>query len=179
MMLNNRYLLPTIAASILAALTSYTVIIQNATLDPVDSKYNIQLIQKVSRTVYLNKVLADLASAQAILESNLRGRPSNLAIQDNNLFGIKCTKDDMKCTARVTREVINGKTVIVNASFTHNDSLYQSFEQHKKLLSRPRYSKVLMCMTFECAAVEIVNAEYATDKSYTKKLIEIYKLYLQ
>lgn len=155
-----------------------------STLNAVDSKANIQLVQKLASEVYPgNKVLADLTTAQAILESNLGGKPSQLALKYNNLFGIK-GKGTLGSVVLTTWEVIKGKKQVVQARFASNKSVEDSLEQRKKLFQNgtkdkpTRYFKVLSAQTFEDAAKAVYEAGYATDKNYTNKLILVYNKYL-
>lgn len=138
---------------------------------------NIELVKIVSRATFSNQVLADLAVAQAILESNLYGKPSSLARQYNNLFGIKGegTNGSADCG---TKEHVNGKVVKTSAKFAVNRTLGDSFVQYKKVLDLPRYKAVREAKTFEEAAIAVKRAGYATDVNYTKKLIDIYKVYI-
>lgn len=141
--------------------------------------HNIQLVKSISRQIYSNRAIADLMAAQAILESNLGGRPSSLAINHNNLFGIKCDRTASSCTSISAKEYTRSGSVFSRASFSHNSSLIQSFDQHYKLLNRPRYSKVLLCTTFICAATAVKRAGYATDPNYVNKLIAVKNRYLK
>lgn len=153
----------------------------------IDNSLNIKLIQKLATEAYQgNKVLADLTTAQAILESNLLGKvPSKLAFKYNNLFGIKGRGTNGSVTLETT-EYIKGKgNIRVPQSFAWNATIEDSIEQRKKLFQKgtrdkpTRYFKVLAAPTFEEAAIEVHKAGYATDPEYPKKLIEIYNKYLK
>ncbi len=146
-----------------------------------DNPKNIALIQKLAEQMYGgNKVLADLTTAQAILESGLRGRvPSGLAYKYNNLFGIK-GRGTKGSVSLPTNEYVRGKMVKVMQLFAWNNTVEDSLEQRKKLFENgtrdkpDRYHKVLASKTFAEAAKEVYLAHYATDPSYTKLLIEVY-----
>lgn len=150
-----------------------------------DPKTNIDSIVKAAYSVNPNNsVLADLSACQAILESNLTGKPSQLASKYNNLFGIKGTGTgkiiDGKFKNRVnlpTSEYYPSRgTIKVDQFFAVNASLEDSFEQHKSLFERlSRYSKVLQATTIEDATVLVHKAGYATDPKYPAKLMQIYK----
>lgn len=144
-----------------------------------DSKTNIQVVKSAAQSIFpLNKTLRDLAVAQAILESNLYGKPSKLARQHNNLFGIKGkgTKGSVNMS---TKEFISGSMTTLKDGFAANGSVEESFEQYKNLIDKPRYAKVKAASSFEDAAKEIRSAGYATDPNYTKMLINIYNKYLK
>lgn len=151
-----------------------------------DNRLNIDLIKRLATKVYEgNKVLADLTTAQAILESNLLGnRPSQLAMKYNNLFGIKGsgTKGSVKL---MTTEFRNGKEYKEPHSFAWNNSVEDSIAQRKSLFEKGtrdnpiRYSRVLKAKTFEEAAEAVKAGGYATSPSYVKDLIAIYNKYLK
>lgn len=138
----------------------------------------IQNAQAGARNVYKdNPVMADIATAQAILESNLANKPSGLALK-NNYFGIK-GKGTAGSANMPTWEVINGKKINVKAPFAVNATPADSFTQHYNLMQKPRYKAVREAKTFEEAADAIYNAGYATDPQYPKKLKQIYLKYLK
>lgn len=151
-----------------------------------DNRLNIQIIHKLAQQVYPNnKVLADLTTAQAILESNLQGlKPSQLAFKYNNLFGIK-GRGTKGSVSLPTKEEVKGKMITVNQSFAWNNSIEDSLQQRKHLFENgtsdnpTRYFKVLAAQTFEEAAEAVYKAGYATDSSYTTQLITIYHKYLK
>lgn len=137
------------------------------------NQFAIENIVKAAQAAYPdNPNMAKLAAAQAIHESNLLNKPSKLA-RSNNLFGIKGS-GTAGSVNMPTWEVINGKKVNVNANFAANNSLEDSFIQHKNLMNRPRYKNVINSQSFEDAANAIYKAGYATDPSYTKKLVNTY-----
>lgn len=135
---------------------------------------SIESVYKLARQVYADyPVLADLATSQAILESRLLGTPSKLAVECNNLFGIKDT-DKRGYKAYWTTECAKGVCRKVVQNFECYDSPIGSFEHHKWLMNRPRYRHVLNAKDFDTAAKEIYIAGYATDPLYPKKLLSIY-----
>jgi flagellum-specific peptidoglycan hydrolase FlgJ len=119
--------------------------------------------------------VAYLTIVQAILESGLLWRVSNLA-KRNNLFGIKgegtAGTVDLKTT-----EVINGRAYKFKQKFAANTSLADSFIQHKKLLESSIYKDVLVSENFYEATEAVQAAGYATDPNYSKKLRVIYERY--
>lgn len=155
------------------------------TLSMTDSKKNIEVVKALCNSVYQDKpILAKLAAAQAILESNLSGKPSKLAVEGNNLFGIKREGTDGWINFNTKEQDKKGKESTINAGFGKNLTLGDSVHQHRQLMlngtkDKPdRYEAVLKATTFEEAAKAIKDCGYATDVSYTKKLIQIYKEYL-
>lgn len=143
-----------------------------------DSNYNIKTVIAESRSLFkYNKVIADLAASQAILESNLYGRPSKLAYYDNNLFGIK-GEGTAGSTWYQTRECFK-KCINVDAKFAKNSTLKDSFKQYADVIERNRYYNLWNAKTFEEAARLIKKDGYATDPTYSKQLIQVYNKYVK
>lgn len=124
-----------------------------------------------------NPALAQLTASQAILESRLTGKPSGLASNHNNLFGVK-GKGTAGSVSMPTKEFVNGKWIKINAPFAKNSSIQDSFQQHGKLLEKDRYKNVRNAATFEDASDQIYKAGYATDPTYTRQLREINNKYV-
>lgn len=132
------------------------------------------------RTHPNNRVLAELAIAQAILESRLAGgNPSGLARDHNNLFGVK-GQGDAGSVRLPTREVIGGVSVMRDEPFARYSSLEESFAAHARLMERPRYASagVTSARTFEEAAQAVARAGYATDPNYASALLRIHRQYV-
>jgi flagellum-specific peptidoglycan hydrolase FlgJ len=151
-------------------------------------KQNIQMVKEQAYQVfaaYPNKqVLANLCTAQAILESGLDGKPSGLAKNYNNLFGIKGRGTAGTINLNTT-EYVKGHKEHPDQCFARNKSVKDSIDQYKHLLENgtkdnsKRYAKVLQAKTFGEAAELIREAGYATDPSYTKSLINRYNTWLK
>ena len=116
-----------------------------------------------------------LVTAQAILESNLLNNPSKLAIDDNNLFGIKCSIKVENCSTYKTTEYVKGKKLSVNARFAHFNSIEDGVKFRLQMFEMPRYQNVKFCISFEDCAVRVQKSGYATDPNYSKELIRVYK----
>lgn len=139
-----------------------------------NNPFSIDSVYKSANTVYSdNPILGQVATAQAILESNLLKKPSGLA-QNNNLFGIK-GKGTAGSVNMPTHEYVNGKNIKVNAGFAKNATLEDSFTQHRDLMNKPRYEAVRNAKTFDEAVDALQKAGYATDPNYAKMLKDIYK----
>lgn len=121
-------------------------------------------------------VLASLTIAQAILES--AWGESELAVNANNLFGIKASADweGAKYT-RETREYINNEATTITADFKAYNTLQESISDHSALLQKERYTKVLQATDYKVACQEVYNAGYATDPNYPTKLIDLIEQY--
>jgi flagellar protein FlgJ len=111
--------------------------------------------------------------AQAVHESNY-GR-SGLATKSNNLFGIKAGNTWAgKFDLWPTWEVIDGKSIQVQAKFRKYDSWEDSVKDWYRLISGPRYAKVITAGRAHRASdffTELQKAGYATDPAYSAKLI--------
>lgn len=127
-------------------------------------------------------VPASVTIAQAILESEW-GK-SLLSKQAKNYFGIKShgIAGSAGTVTMPTWEVIGGRNVTVNAVFRAYRTVADSLTDHGKFfLENPRYAKALK---FKNDAKEFARqihaAGYATDPSYSDKLIRLmdkYQLY--
>lgn len=119
-------------------------------------------------------IMAQLCFAQAVHESNLLNKPSQLATAYMNLFGIKGigTNGTIKLP---TWEHINGEDVKIYAPFAFNASYRDSVEQHRKLMEKDRYKAVWKAKNLEEAANAVYRAGYATDPKYPTKVINNYK----
>lgn len=140
---------------------------------------NLQLIKNAAQQTFPTQPLyQDLAMTQAILESNLGGTPSELAVQHNNLFGIK-GGGNKGIVSMMTHEYIKGKQKVVMQNFAENDSIEASFDQYKHVLDLDRYNKLKDATTFEDIARAVWLAGYATDPKYPQELINIYNRYIK
>ncbi len=138
-----------------------------------------QVVDAAKRTYPDQPHMAKLAAAQALLESGIassRG-PSGLARDHNNLFGIKGRGTAGTVNMR-TREVYGGQSVSIRDGFAKNATVEDSFQQHKNLMNKSRYRRVLGSQSFEQAAHEVKQAGYATDPNYSRSLISVYNQHL-
>lgn len=138
-----------------------------------DNPFSLDNVVAGARSAYGDSPMAKLAAAQAVLESRLLGKPSGLAREHFNLFGIK-GKGTAGSASMMTTEHVGSSNVRLPQNFAKNKSIADSFVQHKNLMSKPRYKAVGQAMSFEDAAAAVKQAGYATDRNYTKQLIDIY-----
>lgn len=153
-------------------------------LSQYDREANLRLVIEAANNSFPDyPVLADLSACQAILESGLISKPSKLALDANNLFGIKGKGTDGS-VVMPTKEFMEGKWISVNAEFAKNKTLEDSFAQHRRLFERgtkskpDRYLKLFMCLSLVDAAVQVYKSGYATDPNYPTKLYTIYTQYI-
>ena len=145
-----------------------------------DFRQDLATIKEAAAVVYPdNKIMMQLCIAQAILESGIRNGGSVLSNKYNNLFGIKGKGIKTgRSISLPTKEQVGNKMVTVKQDFAWNDSVEESFLQHKKILSLPRYASVWKSKDFNDAATRVREAGYATLRTYDKLLIDVYNQYL-
>lgn len=136
-------------------------------------------------------ILPSLTLAQACLESNWgNSAPGNM------LFGIKWTDGcgynyQVLKTREYYSEIMYKKLVAsgawyeliskvgdkyyvkIKAKFRKYDSYTESIDDHSKLLTKPRYAKVLTAQNYKEVCDAVYKAGYATDINYPSKLINI------
>ncbi|MER2520898.1 MAG: glucosaminidase domain-containing protein [Bdellovibrionales bacterium] len=134
-------------------------------------KQRIFQLMNIAKETYPNSpVMQRISIAQAINESGWDVN-SGLARQ-NNLFGIK-GKGTAGSVNMGTFEEVHGKNVHIKAGFAANETVEDSFAQHRHLMRRDRYARVRTAGDFNSAAHGLVSAGYATDSSYAEKLMKI------
>ncbi|WP_270216861.1 glycoside hydrolase family 73 protein [Pediococcus pentosaceus] len=120
-----------------------------------------------------NKLYASVAMAQAVLESGYG--TSSLAQEAHNLFGIKADSTWKGATyTKSTKEVINGRTVTINASFRKYASIKDSIADYaKKLESRAQYANAFAPKSANyVASIKAIKASgYATSTTYVGSII--------
>ncbi|MED4570300.1 glycoside hydrolase family 73 protein [Brevibacillus agri] len=125
------------------------------------------------------RIPASLTIAQAILESNW-GK-SGLAVNANNLFGIKGT-GTAGSVSMPTTEYVGGKPITTNANFRKYNNWAESIADHSALIlngtrDKPtRYHGVLGA-DYKTACQKIKEGGYATDPAYSQKLINLIETY--
>ncbi|GIV29669.1 MAG: hypothetical protein KatS3mg028_0735 [Bacteroidia bacterium] len=135
----------------------------------------LQYIQNYSHLavieMYRYKIPASITMAQAIIESSAGS--SELAVQANNHFGIKCHAD------------WEGMNYIQDDDestecFRKYFSAEESFRDHSLfIVSRPRYNELFQLPIYDYKAwcYGLKNCGYATQKEYPEKLIQIIEKY--
>lgn len=115
-------------------------------------------------------VPASIILAQALLESG--AGLSQLAVESNNHFGIKCFAKNCK------KGHCDNYTDDTHKDFFRNfGSTAESFHAHTQFLQAKRYTKVRNARNYKEAAYALKAAGYATDPQYPQKLIGIIKAY--
>ena len=120
-------------------------------------------------------VPAAVTIAQAIDESGWG--QSQLATQDNNLFGIKGT-GPAGSVMRATEEFQNGQAVTVTAPFRVYGNVAQSITDHSLLLATgSSYKQAMADRRSPDAFANDLTGVYATDPNYGASLISIMRQY--
>lgn len=131
------------------------------------------------------QVLPSLTAAQAVLESGW-GSSTLSKPPYNNCFGIKASNDWTGRTVTMpTREIVNGRSIRVNAAFRAYDSIADSVEDHGAFFTstawrKNNYRNVVGEKDYKQACYAVKAAGYATDPAYATSLIRIieqHKLY--
>lgn len=129
------------------------------------------------------QILPSLTIAQAILESDW-GR-SGLAVQGNNLFGVKGNYKGNSVTMK-TKEYINGKWITIDAAFAKYPDQATSVEEHGAFFGstdwrKENYKHVFGETDYKKAVRAILTPKagsgYATDPTYDTKIINIIEQY--
>lgn len=150
---------------------------------PQDKQQMLMMLKSQAAQAYPdNPMMQQVAITQAIHESGLMGKPSQLASQYNNLFGIKASKAFPGSAGAVnmnTQEVYGGKPQMVNDGFARNASVADSFMQHRNLITgAKRYAPVVSAQNPTEAFQALQQAGYATDPRYANKLSNVYSRYV-
>lgn len=125
-------------------------------------------------------VPASVSIAQAILESGWG--QSGLTRSGNAYFGIKCTAQrsphQAGCTSMPTREVINGRSIMIVDGFRTYATGADSFRDHGHFLRvNSRYAPAFQTKSADDFARAIARAGYATDPNYANALIRLMNQY--
>lgn len=141
---------------------------------------NSEFIEKIGtlarEDMKKSKILASLTIAQAILESNW-GRSTLAQAPNYNLFGIKGDYNGAYCTFN-TQEFLNGKWCTVSANFRKYPSWSESLADHSALFNTwDRYANLRGNYNYRDVCNKVREDGYATDPSYSSKLINIIEQY--
>ena len=160
-----------------------TLQFQETRKDPTEIAHQqfIQNLVPSSQKAYqLYQVLPSISLAQAILESDWG--ESGLSQNYYNLYGVKAGAAEPSVQLE-TSEYIDGKWITIMAPFRVYNSWAESVEAHAKLLTygvdwNPKlYEPVLKAKNYKEAAHALQKAGYATDPTYTQKIIHVIETY--
>lgn len=109
---------------------------------------------------------ASITMAQAIIESG--AGKSKVALEANNHFGVKAGKEDIKAGNYVLAQDDEPRP----SKFKKYDSIEDSYEAHSKLLTGKRYANSFESTDYRSWAQHLQKKGYASNKSYSKLLID-------
>ncbi|MDR2407643.1 MAG: glucosaminidase domain-containing protein [Bacteroidales bacterium] len=134
-------------------------------LNYIDTYHSVAI-----KKMHEHKIPASITLAQGILES--AAGKSELAINANNHFGIKCHKS---WTGKTYHKDDDAKS----ECFRKYKSPLESFEDHSLFLKADRYAKLftLKITDYKGWAHELKKAGYATHPEYPQRLIRIIEEY--
>ena len=135
---------------------------------------NFPIIYNLAKEVGIK--FPEVVAAQFGLESAHGEKESG----KNNYLGIKATQQEIadgKATLRKTKEIINGKEVLVDAYFKNFDSIRDMLLQYKKEWNDDFLDRkgTINVNTAEEAVQRLKDNKYATDPDYVKKVISVIK----
>lgn len=143
--------------------------------------YKVEFLQKTAIAAeQAEHVWPDYAACEAGLES--RFGTSALAIQDNNLFGMKQHSHPVYGTHVLpTKEFLDGEWTVVDANWIHYPSLRACFQDRMATLLRlasvyEHYAAALAAKD-GVAFVTEVSKTWSTDPFRAQKVIAIYNVW--
>ncbi|KRM68304.1 glycoside hydrolase family 73 protein [Apilactobacillus ozensis] len=140
-----------------------------------------KIIPSAYRAQRKYNILASVSIAQAILESDWG--TSGLSVKYNNLYGMKTSIHDSDAVNLSTQEYVNGQFITTTGRFKVYQSWDESVLAHAALLKNgtswnpQQYQDVVNSDNYVEAAAGLQSDGYATDPSYTKKIIQIIEKY--
>ncbi len=146
------------------------VFCKGQSLSPEYISYIEQYKQVAVNQEILHRIPACITLAQGLLESG--AGKSELAVNANNHFGIKCHKEWQGATYTHDDET-------KNECFRKYDKAEESYEDHSAFLKRSRYEPLfsLDIRDYKGWARTLKACGYATDAGYASKLIKIIEDY--
>ena len=116
------------------------------------------------------RIPASFTAAEAALESGWGAHAPGM-----NLFGVKADPSwTGPVTVRRTREVVHGRSIIIDAKFRAYSDWLGSIQDHAAfLLDNPRYKPAFEHKDGEGFARAVAAAGYATDPDYADKLCSV------
>ena len=133
----------------------------------------IQLAEMVNSD---NPVLAELAASQATHESRLFGKPSDLATEGNNYFGVKAKAGEPYVEMWTTEYDKHKVPRRVKEKFRKYDNPEESFSHWRELMEKPLYGKIRNAGSTEDAITAMSQSVYATDPNYITGLRMSHKM---
>jgi len=161
--------------SLIIFLSSFIISFDNNSSE-LEIKYSyIQQYKDIAiAEMYRTGIPASIILAQGLLES--QAGESDLAINANNHFGIKCKKYWQGSTYFHKDDDYNKRGKLIKSCFRQYDSVLESYIDHSNFLKETsHYSQLFNYAKTDFAswAWGLKNAGYATDEKYPIKLIKL------
>lgn len=140
-----------------------------------EEKFISVMVEKCQIRCLNAHLLPSLCIAQACLESAYG--TSELAVQANNLFGIKRGSGwGGKVYNKTTKEWDGSKYITITAGFRAYDTMVACVEDYiKKLTTMSRYENLVGCTDINKACEYIRTDGWATSPTYTSSLLAVVK----
>lgn len=157
------------------------VCIMHSSFTPSDNQTYLDYIDRFKdiaiQEMYRTGIPASIKLAQAIQESG--AGTSELAQLANNHFGIKCSSDWTGQVYYRKDDDYNDQGDLIESCFRVYRDAGQSYVEHSEFLKRARYSKLftLEPTDYRAWAKGLQEAGYATDRSYSTRLIDLIERY--
>lgn len=146
---------------------------EEAAVSYIDSHKQIAIVE-----MYRSGIPASITIAQALLESNY-GK-SELALEANNHFGIKCKTYWTGTKYFHKDDDLDKNGDLIDSCFRAYDSVFDSYIDHSNfLMMTPHYRNLfdLSQKDYESWAHGLKKSGYATDPDYASKLIRFIERY--
>ena len=165
---------PNIAAEVTKRLKGESTT-PSASTQTKEEKFISVMVEKCQIRCLNAHLLPSLCIAQACLESAYG--TSELAVQANNLFGIKRGSGwTGKVYNKQTKEWDGSKYITITAGFRAYDTMVACVEDYiKKLTTMSRYSNLVGCTDINKACEYIRTDGWATSPTYTSSLLAVVK----
>jgi flagellum-specific peptidoglycan hydrolase FlgJ len=141
-------------------------------------KQFIDMIGQAARQHYpIYKILPSLTIAQAILES--AWGKSGLSRKAYNYFGMKAGAAWKGATynSKTQEQTVAGQSFTINADFRAYTNVSDGIKGYYEFLQYPRYANLKGVTDYKLACTLIKQDGWATDVSYTAKLVSLIEKY--
>ena len=135
----------------------------------------VQLAQEITEAAQASQTKWHVPASVTLAQFGLESSWGKKVTGTFNFFGIKA-RDGDSYTLCPTHEVINGKSVFINAPFKNFASYEDAFDYHGQLLAtHDAYRHAMTLIDHPEAFAHALTGVYATDPQYGNKLVEIMK----
>lgn len=144
---------------------------------PSQPEFITVMVEKCQERCTAAGILPSLCIAQACVESAYG--TSELAVNANNLFGIKASSGwSGRTYTKQTQEWDGSKYITISAAFRAYDTMVACVEDYlTKLTTMDRYTNLVGCTDIETACRLIREDGWATSPTYTETLLSVVDKY--